>query len=175
MAQTVQCLASARGARSELTAEAQLHQVFVRPACGNSVAGCHDKVRTRTNRKSIVAEQPVFWLGGKPGGKKTQERRRPEAEDFEPDIRAACEECGYRLDEYVAAQGGYGGWLAHLTLNEQNYRVFWSGKDGRMVFEQAAVNGVWAEQARLELPEGDLPAFLAALKSLLHPARVKGS
>ena len=122
-----------------------------------------------------MAEQPVFWLGGKPGGKNKHERRAPEAENFESDIRAACEQCGYRLDDYVAAQGGYGGWLAHLKLDDQNYRLFWSGKDGRMVFEQAGVNGGWLEQGRLDLPAGDLPAFVAALKSLLHAGRVTGS
>ena len=63
------------------------------------------------------------------------------------------------LDDYVAAQGGYGGWLAHLTLDEQNYRLFWSGKDGRMVLEQSGVNGGWLEKAGLDLPAGDLPAI----------------
>lgn len=114
-----------------------------------------------------MAEQPVFWLGGKPGAKKSNERQAPEAEHYEPAIREACEACGFALDEYVAAQGGYGGWLAHLEREGKRYRVFWSGKDKNLRFEQAQPQGSWNELAAAELPEGTLPVFVATLNKLL--------
>ena len=50
-----------------------------------------------------MSEQPVFWLGGKPGAAKNKVREAPEAERYEPAIRDACAACGFNLDEY--AQG----------------------------------------------------------------------
>jgi hypothetical protein len=114
-----------------------------------------------------VAEQPVFWLGGKPGANKQSERQVPEAEHYEPAIREACEGCGFELDEYVAAQGGYGGWLAHLEREGKRYRVFWSGKDKNLRFEQAQLQGGWNELASSESIEGTLPAFVESLSKLL--------
>ena len=52
-----------------------------------------------TNLEFEVAEQPVFWLGGKPGNKKTAARDKPVAEGYETAIRDACEACGYDLAE----------------------------------------------------------------------------
>ena len=81
-----------------------------------------------------MAEQPVFWLGGAPS-KKTEERPVPEAERYEPALRDTCEACGYEVDEFVAALGGYGGWLAHLEKQGAQYRIFWNGKNKQLVFE----------------------------------------
>lgn len=116
-----------------------------------------------------MADQPVFWLGGAPGKSKANERKPPEAERFEPAIREACEGCGYDVDEYVAAQGGFGGWLAHLERDGKQYRVFWSGKAERLSFEESGPGG-WQELAGRELADEGLPGFVEGVKALLTPA-----
>jgi hypothetical protein len=113
-----------------------------------------------------LAEQPVFWLGGKPGNK-DKGREPPKAERYEPSIRDACSSCGYEVDEYVAAQGGFGGWLAHLYRDGQHFRVFWSGKDNRITFDQAQGHGGWAELATAEVADDGVPAFVESIKTLL--------
>ena len=113
-----------------------------------------------------VAEQPVFWLGGSPS-KKTTERPVPEAERYEPALRDACVSCGYEVDEFVAALGGFGGWLTHLERSGNQYRVFWSGKSKQLVFEIARPHG-WDELATIEKDDEVLPGFVEAVKSLLN-------
>ena len=113
-----------------------------------------------------MAEQPVFWLGGAPG-KKTDERKPPEAERFEPALREACEGCGYDVDEYVAALGGFGGWLAHLERAGVRYRVFWNGKAKQMVFEKSLPHG-WEEVSSVEQEDEGLPGFVDGVKALLN-------
>ena len=115
-----------------------------------------------------MAEQPVFWLGGAPGSKKEKEGpAEPEAARYEPAIRDACESCGYELDEYVSALGGFGGWLAHLERDRQRYRIFWSGKDKQMKFEVARPNGGWDELAEATTEDTGVAGFVMALQSLL--------
>jgi hypothetical protein len=114
-----------------------------------------------------VSEQPVFWLGGKPGATKNKGREAPEAIRYEPAIRDACEACGFDLDEYVAAQGGFGGWLAHLEHQGDRYRLFWSGKDSHMKFEKSLTRGGWDEVASAEMADDGLPAFIESIKVLL--------
>ena len=121
-----------------------------------------------------MSEQPVFWLGGKPGKGKDKGREKPEAERYEPAIRDACMACGYDLDEYVAAQGGFGGWLAHLESQGNRYRLFWSGKDSYMKFEQAFDRGGWSELASVEVSDNGAPAFLEAIRALLTAHSSKG-
>jgi hypothetical protein len=113
-----------------------------------------------------VAEQPVFWLGGSPS-KKSAERQAPEAERYEPALRDACETCGYEVDEFVAALGGFGGWLTHLERGGKQYRVFWSGKNNQLAFEIARPNG-WDELATIEQDDVGLPGFVEAVKTLLN-------
>jgi hypothetical protein len=115
-----------------------------------------------------VAETPVFWLGGKPGANKNKERERPAAERYEPALRDACSACGYDVDEYVAAQGGFGGWLANLERGGQRYRVFWSGKDRQLRFERALPQGGWTELSCVEPADDGLPAFIDSVKAVLQ-------
>jgi hypothetical protein len=115
-----------------------------------------------------VAETPVFWLGGKPGANKSKERERPAAEGYEPTLRDACIACGYDVDEYVAAQGGFGGWLANLDRGGQRYRVFWSGKDRQLRFERALPHGGWTELGCVEPADDGLPAFVESVKAVLQ-------
>jgi hypothetical protein len=121
-----------------------------------------------------VSEQPVFWLGGKPGGTKNKSRENPEAARYEPAIRDACDACGYNLDEFIAAQGGFGGWLAHLENQGNRYRLFWSGKDSHMKFEQALDHGGWSELASAEAADNGLPSFIEAIKEILAAKPVAG-
>lgn len=115
-----------------------------------------------------MAEQPVFWLGGKPGGKKKAERERPAAERWEAALRDACESCGYEVDQYVAAQGGFGGWLAHLDRDGERYRVFWSGKNRQLSFEQARPGGWQAVHASTEVEDTGVAGFVTAVKAALQ-------
>ena len=121
-----------------------------------------------------MSEQPVFWLGGKPGAAKSKVREAPAAERYEPAIRDACAACGYDLDEYIAAQGGFGGWLAHLEHQGGRYRLFWSGKDNYMKFEKALAHGGWSEMASAEAPDEGLPAFIESIKGLLAAKQTEG-
>jgi hypothetical protein len=114
-----------------------------------------------------VSEQPVFWLGGAPGKSKNNGRTPPEAERYEPALRDACSACGYEVDEYVAAQGGFGGWLAHLDRSGTRYRVFWSGRSNQLSLEQAHDGGGWNELRSAEVGDKGLPGFVEALKTLL--------
>jgi hypothetical protein len=116
-----------------------------------------------------VAEQPVFWLGGAPGKSKKNARETPEAVRYEPALRDACEACGFAVDEFVAAQGGFGGWLAHLERGGTQYRVFWSGKSKQLTFDEARPHG-WQEIRSSGHEDEGLPAFVEAVKVLLTQA-----
>lgn len=116
-----------------------------------------------------MAEQPVFWLGGAPGKKKSDERQSPEAERYEPAVRDACEACGFEVDEYIAAQGGFGGWLAHLYRDGEQFRVFWNGKEKKLLLERARPHG-WDEIAAADQDDEGLPGFVEAVKRMLGAA-----
>ncbi|MGI9290358.1 MAG: hypothetical protein ACR2QG_03665 [Gammaproteobacteria bacterium] len=111
-----------------------------------------------------MAEQPVFWLGGKPGNK--AKPSAPEAERYEPTLTEACEACGFEVDEFVAARGGYGGWLMHLERAGERYRLFWSGKSNQLNLEAAKPHG-WVEVATAEQKDEALPGFVEAVKTML--------
>ena len=112
-----------------------------------------------------MAEQPVFWLGGKPGSKG---REAPEAERFEAPLREACEACGFDVDEYVVAQGGFGGWLLHLDRNGSRYRLFWNGKARELAFEELPERGQWKLLRSSPTTDDSLPAFVSAVKDILQ-------
>ncbi|MDP6095871.1 MAG: hypothetical protein QGG67_07790 [Gammaproteobacteria bacterium] len=114
-----------------------------------------------------MSEQPIFWLGGAPGQSKDKGFVVPEAERYEPALRDACEACGFQVDDYVAAQGGFGGWLVHLVRGTSRYRVFWSGKTNQLKFESAHSGGGWNEAGVTDIEDAGLPAFVEAVKALL--------
>ena len=117
-------------------------------------------------RDRFVTEQPVFWLGGTPG-KAGNSDKPPEAERYEPALREVCEACGFDVDEYVVAQGGFGGWLLHLEHDDCRYRVFWSGKSNRLSLETAHAGGGWNEVCGADVEDNGLPGFVAAVRTLL--------
>ena len=114
-----------------------------------------------------MAEQPVFWLGSGPGKSKDKTSEAPEAERYEPALRDACKDCGYEVDDYVAAQGGFGGWLVHLERDGLQYRLFWSGKTNRLSLESAHSGGGWNKVAANDVEDEGLPVFVEAVKILL--------
>jgi len=114
-----------------------------------------------------LAEQPVFWLGGKPGNKE-KGRQPPEAERYKAALSDACVACGYEVDEYVAALGGFGGWLAHLERDRTRYRLFWNGKAGILSFEQLHQPSGWQEIRASDTPDAGLPGFVDAVRAILQ-------
>ncbi len=113
-----------------------------------------------------MAEQPVFWLGGAPGKSKQSARKKPEATRYEPALRGACEACGFDVDEFVVALGGFGGWLLHLERHGVQYRIFWSGKSNQLTFDEAKAQG-WEEIQSTEQTDEGLPDFVKNVKALL--------
>lgn len=114
-----------------------------------------------------MAEQPVFWLGGKPGTK-DKGAEPPAAERYEDALRDACESCGYAVDEYVVALGGFGGWLAHLDHQGETFRLFWNGKTEQLTLEKLPARGSWQEVSSAATPDEGLPGFITAVKSILQ-------
>jgi len=118
-----------------------------------------------------VAEQPVFWLGGKPGKSNPNERPVPEAERYEAALRETCESCGYVVDEYVAAQGGFGGWLIHLQHESNKFRLFWNGKHKQLTLDQAETHGGWKQLHSADTPDEGVAGFVGAVRGLLETER----
>ena len=114
-----------------------------------------------------MSEEPVFWLGGKPGDK-TKGNEPPEAERYEAALRDACEGCGYEFDEYVVALGGFGGWLAYLNRDGEDYRLFWNGKAQQLNLEKKPQRGEWQELKSEATPDEGLPGFVTAVRSILQ-------
>jgi hypothetical protein len=113
-----------------------------------------------------VSEKPIFWLGGKPG--KSKEPASPVAESYEPALREACETCGYAVDEYVFALGGFGGWLAHLQRDGAKYRLFWNGKHKQLAFEQAQAHGGWETLQSVDAEDTGAAGFVIAVRELIE-------
>lgn len=113
-----------------------------------------------------MAEQPVFWLGGKPGTAKDAEAP-PDAEKFGPPIREACVAAGARWQTFVAALGGYGSWLAEIIHEDHRHRVIWNGKDKRLSLDRALPSGGWEELKSREVLSEDTTGFVAGTADLL--------
>ena len=114
-----------------------------------------------------MSEQPIFWLGGKPGKSNPNVRPVPEAERYEATLREACEGCGYEVDEYIAAQGGFGGWLAHLQKGSDKYRICWSGKSKQLTLDQLHEPGGWAQLQLVDTPDEGIAGFVSAVRGVL--------
>ncbi len=114
-----------------------------------------------------MTEQAVFWLGGKPGDK-NKGNERPEAERYEGALRDACEASGYAMEDYVVAMGGFGGWLAHLSRDGAQLRLFWNGKAGLLSLEQLGKHGGWRELCSRETADEGLTGFVRAVQEILQ-------
>lgn len=116
-----------------------------------------------------MSEQPVFWLGGKPGTAPPA-HAAPAAAGLEPAIGAACTTLGLQFEGFVAALGGYGSWLAEVSHDGQRHRIIWNGKDGRLSLDRALPRGGWEELRAGTVASADAAGFIAGMQELLAPA-----
>ncbi|MBT8422174.1 MAG: hypothetical protein KJP03_03555, partial [Gammaproteobacteria bacterium] len=79
-----------------------------------------------------------------------------------------CAECGYDVDEYVAALGSFGGWLLHLERGGVLYRLFWNGRAKELVLEEHRERSGWAAVRSTETDDKGLPGFVQAVRGLLQ-------
>lgn len=115
-----------------------------------------------------MSEKTVFWLGGQPGQAGAPKKGLEQDQDFAAAIRQACESNGFKFRDYVAAQGAFGSWLAHLSKNGRKQRLVWDGKESELRFEQAIEPGGWKELCASEVTESDAAGFIAAVQSALE-------
>jgi len=151
--------------------EAYKYSKNIPPVCCGPVKRCRRATVAlpKFHERFNVSEQPVFWLGGKPGGAQKKASRDAEALQAEPAVTSACKACGFSVDEYIAAQGSYGGWLIHLQRDNARYRLFWSGKTSEIRLDKA-VSSTWQEVAGQELPDEGPAIFGDAVVKLLAQA-----
>lgn len=111
-----------------------------------------------------MTEQTLVWV------------RRTPSKPAEPEINEqqlsaslaeACRGCGYQLDEFIAARGAFGSWLAQLGKDGRAHRVIWNGQDGRLVLEVAGAHAGWEEIASTVPERRDVEELVACAKSLL--------
>jgi hypothetical protein len=117
-----------------------------------------------------MAEQPVFWLGGKPGTSKDA-NAPPEALKFEPAIRESCTAHGIAVEEFVAALGGFGSWLVQFTAGEgaieRKHRIVWNGREARLILQAALRQGGWEDLRECPIAGTDQPGFVAGIHTLM--------
>jgi hypothetical protein len=113
-----------------------------------------------------VKEESVFWLGGKPGTRKTA-AAPPEAEKLEPAIIAACHARGLEPEDFVAALGGYGSWLVHFTRDGNRERIVWNGRERKLVLQSAIRSGGWHDVRDCPVPDASEDGFVAAIGTLM--------
>jgi hypothetical protein len=114
-----------------------------------------------------MSEQPVFWLGGKPGSTRQIDASRPAAANLEPAIGTACASLGLQVDTFVAALGGFGSWLVEVTRDGERHRVIWNGKDSRLSLDRALAHGGWEELRACAVASADAEGFIAGIRQLL--------
>ncbi len=119
-------------------------------------------------RRVLVSEKAVFWLGGQPGQAGAPKKGLEQDQDFVAAIRQACESNGFKVRDYVAAQGAFGSWLVHLSKDGRRQRLVWDGKENQLRFEQALESRDWKELCTSEVTERDVDGFIAAVQSALE-------
>jgi len=112
-----------------------------------------------------VKEEPVFWLGGKPG---TQQAAAapPDAATLEPAVFAACRAAGMEPEDFVAALGGYGSWLVHVAGGPRRQRIVWDGRNRKLVLQAALRSGGWEDLRDCPVASPDAPGFATAIGAL---------
>lgn len=117
-----------------------------------------------------MSEQPVFWLGGKPGSARQVDASRPPAANLEPAIGTACASLGLQVHTFVAALGGFGSWLVEVTRDGERHRIIWNGKDSRLSLDRALAHGGWEELRACAVASADAEGFIAGMRRLLSPS-----
>jgi hypothetical protein len=107
-----------------------------------------------------------MWIGRRPAAMAPVEHPAT-SEEFAQAITSACANCGCDVQDYVAAAGAYGSWLARFERNGERQRLVWNGKDGKLVLEQATAGVDWIELGNSPLIERDEAHFLSAINDLL--------
>ena len=113
-----------------------------------------------------MAEHEVMWIGRRPAALAPVEHPAT-AETFAEAVTAACADCGYDVEDYLAAAGAYGSWLVRFGRDGQRQRLVWNGKDGRLVLEQATTGVDWKELGSSPVSKRDQDHFVAAVRTLL--------
>lgn len=113
-----------------------------------------------------MAENEIFWLGGKPG-REEREPQLADTEEFVAAIRAACESLGCDYQRLISAQGPYGTWLVEFMRNGKKQRILWNGKDEVMVLQQERLNGGWDEPRDCTVAAQDEAGFVAGVQEIL--------
>ena len=113
-----------------------------------------------------MKEEPVFWLGGTPGARKTAPVPTT-ADQLEPVVREACRAGGLEPDDFVVALGGYGSWLVHFTRAGCRERIVWNGKERKLVLQRALRSGGWQDLRDRQLAVES--RFPDAITELLSP------
>lgn len=113
-----------------------------------------------------MKEESVFWLGGKPGTQKDA-AAPPEAGQLEPAVHAACRAAGLAPEDFVAALGGYGSWLVHVSRGPRRERIVWDGRNRRLVLQAALRSGGWEDLRDCAIASADEAGFAAAIAALM--------
>ena len=86
-------------------------------------------------------EQPVMWVGVKPGRKKPA--FDAESETFSQTVRTACEKEGFVVENYLAAKGAFGSWFVQVSCGSDPLRLVWNGKLNTLEKQIPLRNGGW--------------------------------
>ena len=119
-----------------------------------------------------MSEQTLVWVRRTPS-----KPAEPEIDEqqLSAGLAAACAGCGYQLNEFIAARGAFGSWLAQLGKDGHPQRVIWNGKDGRLVLEGAGTHAGWEEIASAVPERRDIEGLVAGVQSLLQGTGEAGS
>ena len=120
-----------------------------------------------------MAEHEVMWIGRRPAAMAPVEHPAT-TEAFAEAVTAACAACGCVVQDYVAAAGAYGSWLARFERRGTRQRLVWNGKDGVLVLEQATAGVDWNELGIRPVSDRDTGGFVAAVRSLLEAGAQPG-
>ncbi len=114
-----------------------------------------------------MSEHEIMWIGRKPSSEQTGpvETEQPE---YAEAVVAACAAAGCEVTRYVAARGAFGSWLVELQLHDGPGRLIWNGKDGELSVEAQRPPSAWDPRGTARPEARDLPALLAAARSLLE-------
>lgn len=114
-----------------------------------------------------MAEHEIMWIGRRPTALAPAENPA-ETEQFAAALTDACADCGCDLQDYVAAAGPFGSWMVRFSRAGRRQRLVWNGKENHLVLEEATAGVDWQELGRTTPADRELPALVAALRSLLE-------
>ena len=117
-----------------------------------------------------MAEQPIMWVGRKPGSNKPKTPNPETDEQLSAELTALCEGAGLSVDEYLVAHGNFGSWLLKLTSGSGNERLIWDGKAGQLRYEREISRNEWQEVAADNPGATDRDGLLAAARELVKSA-----